>query len=171
MTTPSAIAAPAAALSDTSLADDARALHRVLDELTRVVQFRDRDRICCHDVSVTQCYALRALVAEGPMGLNALAESLFLDKSTASRVVAALERKGYLLRRPDPADGRAVVLEASDGGRRLYRRIEEELVEEVTRLAAGFGPAVRREMVRLLGRLAAAAAARVERSGGCCRLG
>lgn len=154
-----------------SLATDARDLHRVLDDLMRVVQFRDRDRICCHDISVTQCYALRALVEEGPMGLNALAESLFLDKSTASRVVAALERKGHLLRRPDPRDGRAVVLEASDGGRRLYRRIEEELIEEVARSAAGFDPAVRREMVRLLGRLAAAAAARVERSGGCCRLG
>lgn len=167
---PNVLAAPAA-LSDPSLAADAQELHRVLEDLMRVVQFRDRDRICCHDVSVTQCYALRALVAEGPMGLNALAESLFLDKSTASRVVAALERKGHLLRRADPADGRAVVLEASDGGRRLYRLIEEELVEEVARLAAGFDPAVRREMVRLLGRLATAAAARVERSGGCCRLG
>jgi DNA-binding MarR family transcriptional regulator len=165
---PTATAAPAA-LSDPSLAADAQELHRVLEDLMRVVQFRDRDRICCHDVSVTQCYALRALVAEGPMGLNALAESLFLDKSTASRVVAALERKGHLLRRPDPADGRAVVLEASAAGRRLFERIDEELVEEVARSAAGFDPAVRREMVRLLGRLATAAAARVERSGGCCR--
>ena len=77
----------------------------------------------------------------------------------------------YLLRRPDPADGRAVVLETTEAGQRLYRRIEEELVEEVARLAAGFDPGVRREMVRLLGRLATAAAARVERSGGCCRLG
>lgn len=154
-----------------SLDADARELHHVLEELMLVVQFRDRDRICCHDISVTQCYALRALVEEGPMGLNALAESLFLDKSTASRVVAALERKGYLLRRPDPADGRAVVLETTETGQRLYRRIEEELVEEVARLTAGFDPGVRREMVRLLGRLATAAAARVERSGGCCRLG
>lgn len=166
-----AAAISAATADPPSLATDARDLHRVLDDLIRVVQFRDRDRICCHDISVTQCYALRALVEEGPMGVNALAESLFLDKSTASRVVGALERKGHLVRRPDPQDGRAVVLEASDGGRRLYRRIEEELVEEVALSAAGFDPAVRREMVRLLGRLAAAAAARVERSGGCCRLG
>lgn len=164
-------ATSAAPSTPPSLATDARDLHRVLDELIRVVQFRDRDRICCHDISVTQCYALRALVEDGPMGVNALAESLLLDKSTASRVVGALERKGYLLRRPDPADGRAVVLETTEAGRRLYRRIEEELVEEVARLAAGFDPAVRREMVRLLGRLATAAAARVERSGGCCRLG
>jgi DNA-binding MarR family transcriptional regulator len=153
-----------------TLAADARELHRVLEDLLRVVQFRDRDRICCYDVSVTQCYALRALVEEGPMALNALAESLFLDKSTASRVVGALERKGYLLRRPDPADGRAVVLEPSAAGREVFARIESDLVAEVARLAADFDPAVRRDMIRLLGRLATAAAARVERSGGCCRL-
>ena len=153
-----------------SLQSDAVELHRVLEDLMRVVQFRDRDRICCHDISVTQCYALRALVEEGPLGLNALAESLFLDKSTASRVVAALERKGYLLRRPDPDDGRAVLLQPSAEGRRLHRRIEAELVEEVARSAADFEPAVRRDMIRLLGRLAAAAAGRVARSGGCCRL-
>ena len=33
-------------------------------DLVRVYQFRDRDHICCHDVSVTQCYALEMLVAE-----------------------------------------------------------------------------------------------------------
>jgi DNA-binding MarR family transcriptional regulator len=155
---------------DPSLETDARELHRVLEALLRVVQFRDRDRICCHDISVTQCYALQTLVDEGPMASNALAESLFLDKSTASRVASALERKGYLLRHPDPEDGRAVLLEVTEAGRRLYHRIEADLVEEVARLAADFEPSVRRDITRLLGRLAAAAAGRVERGGGCCRL-
>jgi len=153
-----------------SLAADARELHHVLEELMRVVQFRDRDRICCHDISVSQCYALRAVVNGGPMALNALAESLFLDKSTASRVVSALERKEYVVRRPDPQDGRALLLEATEAGRQLYRRIEAELVEEVARSAAAFDPAVRRDMIRLLGRLGSAVTARVERGGGCCRL-
>src|SRR6185295_7416015 len=75
---------------------DATALHEALSELVRVYQFRDRDRICCHDISVTQCYALEALLRRGPSGLNELAQELYLDKSTASRVVAALQRKGYI---------------------------------------------------------------------------
>ena len=69
--------------TDPVLLRDAERLSDALEDLLRVVQFRDRDRICCHDVSVTQCYALRALVEDGPMGLNSLAESLYLDKSTA----------------------------------------------------------------------------------------
>src|SRR6185436_17114243 len=89
---------------------DAAALHEALCELVRVYQFRDRDRICCHDISVTQCYALEALLRRGPSGLNELAAELYLDKSTASRVVGALERKRYVSRAPHPEDGRAIVL-------------------------------------------------------------
>ena len=89
---------------------DAEALHAALAELVRVYQFRDRDRICCHDVSVTQCYAIEALIRRGPSGLNDLAAELYLDKSTASRVVATLERKGYVTRAAHPDDGRAIVL-------------------------------------------------------------
>src|SRR6187549_1528620 len=108
---------------DGTLHDDARAVHQALSELVRVYQFRDRDKICCHDVSVTQCYALEALLRRGPSGLGELAVELYLDKSTASRVVSALKRKGYVTQVSHPDDGRAVVLTVTAAGRRLYDRI------------------------------------------------
>lgn len=152
------------------LESDAVDLHTALSELVRVYQFRDRDRICCHDISVTQCYALEALIRRGPSGLNELAAELYLDKSTASRVVATLERKKYVTRQRHPEDGRAVVLSASPAGRRLYERIRTDLVAETRLLLADFEPEVREGAARLILRLARAAA---ERSGvapgaGCC---
>jgi len=48
-------------------------LFGALSDLVRVYQFRDRDRICCYDVSVTQCYALEALARRSAMTLNDLA--------------------------------------------------------------------------------------------------
>ena len=86
--------------------DEATRLYAALSDLVRVYQFRDRDRICCYDISVTQCYALEALAHAGPRTLNELAAELYLDKSTASRVVTTLERKGYvcLLYTSDAAD-------------------------------------------------------------------
>ena len=75
---------------------DALGLYEAVAELVRVYQFRDRDRICCHDVSVTQCYALETIVEHDPLRLSALADRLFLDKSTTSRVVSTLVRKGYV---------------------------------------------------------------------------
>ncbi len=151
---------------------DAAELHRALSELVRVYQFRDRDRICCHDVSVTQCYALDALVRRGALTLNALAAELYLDKSTASRVVDGLERKGYVERRTHPEDRRALLLDLTSAGREVHGRIERDILEEEKALLAEFPPEVRRSMARLIGGLARAAAARVDTTqGSCCRIG
>lgn len=156
---------------DPGLDRDTADLYDALSDLVRVYQFRDRDRICCYDISVTQCYALEALVRRGDMTLNDLAAHLYLDKSTASRVVDALERKGYVARSPHPQDRRAVLLEATDAGRALEGRIRESILEEERQLLAGFDPEIRRAMTHLLARLARAAAARVQAGGGsCCRL-
>ena len=152
----------------TGLEEDAKALHDALSELVRVYQFRDRDRICCYDISVTQCYALEAVILHAPLTLNELAAHLFLDKSTVSRVVDALERKGYLARSEHAEDRRALRLEATEAGRTLHARIEEDILAGERALLAGFDPEVRQSMARLIGDLARAAAARVDSSGGIC---
>jgi MarR family transcriptional regulator, 2-MHQ and catechol-resistance regulon repressor len=147
-----------------SLQRDAVALQAAVADLVRVYQFRDRDRICCHDVSVTQCYALETLVQQGPMRLSALAERLFLDKSTTSRVVSTLVRKGYVEQRPDVNDGRATTLHATRSGQRLCTRITDDLIEQQKQLLHDLGPDVRAGVVQVLRRLADAADARF-RSG------
>ena len=148
--------------------EEARALHRVLLDLKRLYQFTDRDRICCFDVSVTQCWALEALRRSGPSSLNEVAAELYLEKSTTSRVVAVLERKGYVGRERHPQDGRAVLLSLTPAGLKLYERIEGEMLAQERALLAEFAPEVRRAMVRLIGRLAEAGRARVVAEGGRC---
>src|ERR671937_1957474 len=86
------------------------AFHDALSDFVRAYLVGERDRICCHDISLTQCYTLDALLRRGPSTLNALAAELCLDKSTASRVVATLQRKGYVGRAAHPGDARAVLL-------------------------------------------------------------
>ena len=151
---------------------DAVALQAAVAELVRVYQFRDRDRICCHDISVTQCYALETLVDHGPMRLGSLADRLFLDKSTTSRVVSTLARKGYVEQRADESDGRATAVHATATGRRLCRQITDDLVDQQRQLLQDLDPAVRGEVVKVIARLASAADARF-RSGvsvgsACC---
>ena len=153
--------------ADPRLAADARELHRVLSDLMRVVQFRDRDRICCYDVSVTQCYALEAVLRRGPLTLNELAAHLYLDKSTASRVVKSLVEKGYLDRRPHPQDGRAVQLVPTAAGRGLHAAIYRDLLSEVETLVADFDPEVRRALASLLARLSRTAVAAARESCAC----
>jgi MarR family 2-MHQ and catechol resistance regulon transcriptional repressor len=139
---------------------DAEALQAAVADLVRVYQFRDRDRICCHDVSVTQCYALETLVEAGPQRLGGLAQRLFLDKSTTSRVVATLVKKGYVEQQPDSTDGRATTLSATRRGRALCARINADLVAQQRALLGDLDPAVRRGVVDVIRRLARAADAR-----------
>jgi MarR family transcriptional regulator, 2-MHQ and catechol-resistance regulon repressor len=160
--------------SAASLDRDAIALQGAVADLIRVYQFRDRDRICCHDVSVTQCYALETLVQHGAMRLSVLAERLFLDKSTTSRVVGTLVRKGYVEQRADIHDGRATTLHVTRQGQRLCARITDDLVEQQKQLLQDLDPDVRIAVVGVLRRLADAADARfrtgvsVGASAGCC---
>ena len=149
---------------EATLDRDAADLQAAVADLVRVYQFRDRDRICCHDISVTQCYALETLVEHGSMRLNALAERLFLDKSTTSRVVTTLVKKGYVEQRSDAQDGRAIALSPTRKGRNLCTRISNDLVGQQKQLLQDLDPEVRAGVVQVLRRLAQAADARF-RSG------
>ncbi|CUJ86005.1 Uncharacterized HTH-type transcriptional regulator yusO [Achromobacter sp. 2789STDY5608615] len=145
---------------------DAETLYEAVNQLIRVHQFRDRDRICCHDVSVAQCYALETLVKQGPLRLQTLAQEMFLDKSTASRVVDSLERKGYVTRVEDASDRRAVQLQPTPAGRTLYQTIRADLVTEELAMIKDMDPAVLDASLDLLRQLTRAAQARCGVAGG-----
>src|SRR4051812_48770404 len=154
-----------------ALQDDAAALQAAVADLVRVYQFRDRDRICCHDISVTQCYALETLVEHAPLRLSELAERLFLDKSTTSRVVGTLVKKGYLEQRAEPTDRRAIALHVTSSGRRLHKRITAGLVDQQKQILQDLDPDVRDGVVTVIRRLAHAADSRFRSGvsvGGCC---
>lgn len=119
------------------------AFHEALSDFVRAYLVGERDRICCHDISLTQCYTLDALIRRGPSTLNALAAGLCLDKSTASRVVATLQRKGYVGRAAHPGDARAVLLDVTPSGRRLCERIRADRIAERSALLASFSPEIR----------------------------
>lgn len=149
---------PGSATAD--LQQAAEALQAAVADLVRVYQFRDRDRICCHDVSVTQCYALETLVEQGPLRLGELTGRLFLDKSTTSRVVRTLVKKGYVEQRDDPGDRRAITLSATRAGRHLCARINADLVKQQKELLADLDPDVRAGVIDVIRRLARAADSR-----------
>lgn len=132
------------------------AFHEALSDFVRAYLLGERDRICCHDISLTQCYALDALVRRGPSTLNALAAELCLDKSTASRVVGTLRRKGYVGRASHPGDARAVLLDVTPAGRRLHGRMRDARIAERVELLAGFPPEVRAGIADVMRRLATA---------------
>ena len=67
----------------------------------------------------TQSQILAHLVARGPARIGAIAAEIAVTQPTTSDAVAALVRKGYVEKRPDPADARAAQLHPTDAGTRL----------------------------------------------------
>lgn len=150
------------------LLQDAETFSDALGELIRVVQFRDRDRACCYELSVSQCYALKAIADTSRLTVNELAAYLYLDKSTASRIANGLVDKDFVERQRDPEDGRVVHLVATEAGRAIHDRIEHDLAEEYAELLEDFDPAFRSAIVKLVRRLRRSFASRVETEGGSC---
>jgi DNA-binding MarR family transcriptional regulator len=65
------------------------------------------------------------LEREGAQRCSALAAHAGVDGSVVSRQVAALERAGYVERRPDPLDGRASLITLSEAGAAALARTRE----------------------------------------------
>ena len=153
---------------DPSLVEDARRLAGGLSLLLRVIQFRDRDRVCCYDVSASQCYALKGVVEAGALTVNELSAYLYVDKSTASRIANSLVDKGYLVREAQPDDARVVRLQPTGAGRALCATILVDEERDYAELLEDFEPATRAEIHRLVGKLGRCFAAGVDASGGSC---
>lgn len=146
-------------------ATEQRALYEALDRLVRAYQFRDRQRVCYRGLSITECYALQAIVHEPALTQRALAHALRLDKSTTSRVVDALESRGLAERSPDPGDGRAYRLAPTARGRRLHADIEADILKRQADLLRDVPATVRRAATEVLSRLAEDAMARFGADG------
>ena len=147
---------------------DSARLQESLGGLIRVLQSRDRDRACCYDLSVSQCYALEALIQHGPMPVTQLGDLLHLEKSTASRLAKALLSKGLVRKRAPLADGRVVILQVTEAGHRLARKILNDLAEEYMDLLEGFEPETRAALPVLLDRLTQTISRRAGPDGPTC---
>ena len=72
--------------------------------------------VLCGDLPSYGWALLVPLERDGEQRCSDLAHAAGIDVSVASRQVAALERAGYLERRPDPRDGRASLLRLTEAG-------------------------------------------------------
>lgn len=141
-----------------SLEDDATELYEVATLFIRGYQFRRRDRQLTSGLTVVQAYALDWLLAAGGGGLSEVAHALQLDKSTASRVVAGMERHGLVAWRRPEHDRRAKRITATAEGRRRYQRLRRAIIRDNARLLADYSASARRAIISALRRLARRAA-------------
>ncbi|MFC4602809.1 MarR family winged helix-turn-helix transcriptional regulator [Rhodococcus kronopolitis] len=69
---------------------------------------------------------LNQLAGGGPRRQGDLAGSLCVSQSALSRQITELFDAGYVERRPDPADGRAYLVQVSESGRQLLAAVRAD---------------------------------------------
>jgi DNA-binding MarR family transcriptional regulator len=137
-----------------SLQRDAAALYEAATGFIRIYQFRNRDQALKSGLTVVQAYTLDLLLSSHGASLTGLARGLRLDKSTTSRVIAGMTRRGLVEWSRSEHDRRAKQIVASPEGRRRYERHRRAIVRDNARLLASYTPAARHAAIAVLRQLA-----------------
>lgn len=93
-----------------------------------------------------QEFLLSTLDAHGPLSVGELAARLGVEQPTVTRTLGRIDDRGWVVRTPDPDDGRRVLLSLTDAGRDVLARAGEAW----TRLEAETTATLTREEAALL---------------------
>ena len=129
-------------------------LASVIEEFTRnSIRLPLRDRHTFTTLSV-----LHTLAGKGPMRLAALTATEQITQPAITQLITRLEREGLVERRPDPDDGRVVLVRTTDAGLRIVHGRRQERVRRFNELAEHLTPEERHAIAAALPALARMAA-------------
>jgi DNA-binding MarR family transcriptional regulator len=110
-----------------------------IDELTTVIEDFNAIFIRLPSVrrfSFSTLSVLHTLSRKGPLRLTELTGTEQLSQPAITSLVAKLARDGLVDRRPDPRDGRAILLSLTSQGREIVRSRHAERITRLSRLVA-----------------------------------
>ena len=104
--------------------DPVAAWRAVLLTQDRVVRAIERDLAAAGLIPLTWYDVLLELksTANGCLRMQELGARVVLSRTRVSRLVTELEGEGLVVRRPDPADGRATLATITPAGKAAFRR-------------------------------------------------
>lgn len=82
-----------------------------------------------------------------------LAHLTLRDKHTVSRILGRMERDGWVVKRPDPADARAYIIEPTDQARELRHEVPRILNAHFAPIRGALAPGEEEELLRLVKKL------------------
>jgi len=97
-------------------------------------------RLAPYDLSMQQFWVILVLMEQGPTSLHPLAQQVWMDDPTASRVVKAMVARGLLTARPDPKHGRRILISLSADALPLARELQLLAAEMKSGLVEGIEP-------------------------------
>jgi DNA-binding MarR family transcriptional regulator len=144
---PESASASGSASADASA--DAERVHELMMDLVRFVGLLQPDHhVPGFLVSASQAFALHELGSGPGLSQGELADRLHLEKSSASRMAADMERDGLLARERDPNNRRQYRLRLTDRGHALHRQMASSFHNHYERWISAMTPAERAALIR-----------------------
>lgn len=123
--------------------DDLRLIESEVGSLIRRVKrvMGERAREVHPDLHPMTYFILTHLAANGPMRGADLSDAFGMDKGGVSRQVQTLVDLGLVERKPDAEDRRAILLDATDEGRRRLQEVSRSRSDRFDERLAGWSDA------------------------------
>ena len=103
-----------------------RCLYFNVNALARVVNKKWAEAFKQFDLSPAHGYMLRVVLSHSGISQKQLADELRLEKSTITRFVDALQKKGFVIRkRSNIADARELNIHATKKAKEIHAKLEE----------------------------------------------
>jgi DNA-binding MarR family transcriptional regulator len=142
---------------DAEVVEARRRLRDALQSLHRITGSSRLDRLNAARSGVSIGFAafsvLGRVIDSGPVRMSELADAGRMQPAALTRQVQALEAEGYVVRRADPADGRASVIAVTPAGRAAHRRVDAANDALMAEQLADWSPAQLGDLVDQLDRL------------------
>ena len=119
---------------------------------SRLVQVAQA-RVAEHGLTAQQFWMLMVLHEQGSQCLRALADQLWCDEPTASRVLKSLMKGAWVQVGPDPDHGRRLRISVAEGARTKVLALHDEAKALRQGVKAGFTPQEEAELRTLLARM------------------
>jgi DNA-binding MarR family transcriptional regulator len=121
-------------LDDASPGILAAAVRRILKQVVWA-------RLTPYGLSPQQFRVILVLLQKGPSSLHPLAQEVWMDDPTASRVVKAMVKRGWLTTKPDPRHGRRILIDLAPGAVAMAHELQDLATDIHETMATGLSPA------------------------------
>jgi DNA-binding MarR family transcriptional regulator len=131
-------------------AADDETLPEAFWSVARQLRETSRQALAPWDLTPSYLRALRVLGRHGVMRLSELSEHLHIAPRSTTEVVDALQSRGLVERRPDPADRRAILVEVTEHGASVLDAIRAARGSEAERVFGRLSQEDRADLARIL---------------------
>ena len=122
----------------------------ILWKATKAIEKVDRVSIAETGLQLSEFTILEVLLHKGPLPVNTIGEKVLLTSGSMTAAVNRLEKKGFVKRIQDPADGRCFYVHLTKSGRKVIRLAYGKHERNLEKIAGVLTDEERGELVRLL---------------------